>query len=281
MKILDILSKSIKPKLYEKGTSFMWRDDHISKQLLNIHLNPDIDLASRKMETIKSTVDWILKMQQQNKTLEILDLGCGPGLYSEIFAQSGHKVTGVDISQTSIDYAKKEATRKNLDISYINANYLELNLSENKYDLITLIYTDLGTLLPSERNRLLSLVFRFLKTGGMFVFDVLKDNNIEIKTSPKSWEVSKSGFWSESPYIDLSESFLYDNEKVILYQNIIFDQQENIEVYRFWTHFFSESDLEKMLTGHKFKRFSFHDNILPSEDLWNGDNVIFCKTIKE
>jgi SAM-dependent methyltransferase len=281
MKILDILSQSIKPELYEKGTSFMWTDDYISKQLLNIHLNPDIDLGSRKTTTIKSTADWILKMQQQNKKLEILDLGCGPGLYSEIFAQGGHKVTGIDISQTSIDYAKNEATRKNLDISYINADYLELNLFENKYDLITLIYTDLGALLPSERDKLLSLIFRFLKKGGVFIFDVLKDNNIGNKISPKSWEVSNYGFWKESPYIALSESFLYDNEKVILYQNIILDEQENIEVYRFWTHFFSESDLEKMLIGHRFNRFSFHDDILPSGDLWNGDNVIFCKAIKE
>lgn len=114
MKIIDIISKSIKPGLYEKGTSFMWTDNYISKQLLNVHLNPEIDLGSRKMTTIKSTAEWILKIKQEDKELEILDLGCGPGLYSEIFSQSGHKVTGVDISQTSIDYAKKEAIRKKI-----------------------------------------------------------------------------------------------------------------------------------------------------------------------
>lgn len=216
MKISDILSKSIRPELYEKGTSFMWTDEYISKQILNIHLNPDIDLGSRKMTTIKKTADWILKIQPQKKKLEILDLGCGPGLYSEIFAQSGHKVTGVDISQNSINYAKSEASRKKLEVSYMNANYLELNLTENKYDLVTLIYTDFGVLLPSERSKLLSFIFRVLKKGGVFVFDVLKDKGIENKTTSKTWEISNAGFWKESPYIALSESFLYDNEILMM-----------------------------------------------------------------
>jgi len=281
MKITDIISKSAKPGLYEKGTSFMWADPYISKQLLNVHLNPGIDLGSRKMTTIKSTADWMLRMQPQNKTLEILDLGCGPGLYASIFAQSGHHVTGVDISKTSIDYARSEAYRMKLDISYINANYLELELAESKYDLVTIIYTDLGVLLPAERSKLLNFIFRVLKKGGAFVFDVLKDNNIENKTSPKTWEASNVGFWKESPYFALSESFLYEKEKVILYQHIIIDDMENINVYRFWTHFFSESDLGKILTKHKFSRFSFYDDILPKGDLWNGDNVFFCKAIKE
>lgn len=176
---------------------------------------------------------------------------------------------------------KRRLYAKKLEIVYINANYLELKLEENKYDLVTLIYTDLGALLPRERSKLLSFIFRILKKGGVFVFDVLKDKDIENKTIPKTWEASNTGFWKESPYITLSESFLYDNEKIILYQNIIFDDHENIEIYRFWTHFFSESDLEKMLTEHKFSRFSFHYDILPKGDLWNGDNVMFCKTIKE
>ena len=48
MNITNIIPKIEKPKIYEKGTAFMWTDKHISKQLLNVHLNPDIDLASRR-----------------------------------------------------------------------------------------------------------------------------------------------------------------------------------------------------------------------------------------
>lgn len=64
----------------------MWTDAHISKQLLNVHLNPDIDLASRKKASIESTVNWILNSVNLEK-MNILDLGCGPGLYAELMAK--------------------------------------------------------------------------------------------------------------------------------------------------------------------------------------------------
>ena len=280
MKISEIISKSEKPELYEKGTAFMWTDVHISKQLLNVHLNPDIDLASRKKSSIEKTANWILERQKEKGKLNILDLGCGPGLYTEIFAKKGHYVTGIDISTNSIEYAKKSAEDKKLDITYLNTSYLEVNLESDDYDLVVMIYTDLGVLSPTERESLLKMINRVLKKGGTFIFDVLKDREIEKKTSPKTWEISNNGFWKESPYLALSESFLYKEEKVILFQHIIIDTEENIETYRFWTHFFSQNDVSKMLDTHKFINISFREDILPEGDMWNGDNVIFTMTTK-
>jgi len=281
MKIIDIISKSIKPELYEKGTSFMWTDEHISKQLLNIHLNPDIDLGSRKKSTIEKTANWILDTQKEKGKLNILDLGCGPGLYTEIFAKAGHSVTGIDISKNSIEYANKSAKDKKLDITYLNTSYLEVDLESDNYDLVVLIFTDLGVLTPTERKSLLEMIFHVLKRGGTFIFDVLKDREIEKKTSPKTWELSNNGFWKESPYLALSESFLYPEEKIILFQHNIVGTEENIETYRFWTHFFSHNDVNKMLDAYNFIDINFKEDILPEGDMWNGDNVIFCKTIKE
>ncbi|MCP4673075.1 MAG: SAM-dependent methyltransferase, partial [Desulfobacula sp.] len=75
-----IINLSVKPDLYQKGTAVMWTDSYISKQLLKVHLNPEVDLASRKKKTIESTVQWILD-KAGKRSLKILDLGCGPGLY--------------------------------------------------------------------------------------------------------------------------------------------------------------------------------------------------------
>ncbi len=280
MKITEIISQTEKPKLYEKATSFMWTDEYISKQLLNIHLNPDIDLGSRIKSSIEKTADWILETHKDKQRLNILDLGCGPGLYTEIFAGKGHQVTGIDISKNSIDYAKKSAEEKNLDITYINASYLEIDLDPDKYDLVVLIYTDLGVLIPDERGKLLKMIYRVLKRGGTFIFDVLKDKDIENKTSPKTWEANNSGFWKESPYLALSESFLYEEEKVILFQHNIIGTAGNIETYRFWTHFFSQNDVHNMLEPHSFIDVQFREDILPKGDKWNGDNVIFTMTSK-
>ncbi len=280
MDIPDIISKTKKPNIYEKGTAFMWTDEHISKQLLDIHLNPDIDLGSRKKSTIEKTANWILNTQKGKGKLNIIDLGCGPGLYTEIFAKAGHNVTGIDISNNSIEYAKKSAEDKRLDIKYINSSYLEIDLESNNYDLVVMIYTDFGVLTLNERERLMKMVYRVLIKGGTFIFDVLKDNELENKTSPKTWEANNVGFWKDSPYLALAESFLYPQEKVILFQHNIIDREENIETYRFWTHFFSRNDIETILKKHKFTNIRFRDDILPKEDMWSGDNVIFTMTSK-
>ena len=275
MKITDIISKTVRPEIYVKGSSFMWTDEHISKQLLNIHLNPEIDLASRKLSTITKTANWILNTQKKKGKLNILDLGCGPGLYSEIFAKKGHNVTAIDISKHSIEYAKKSAIDQKLNITYRNANYLNIDLEEEKFDLVVLIYTDFGVLNPKERDDLLNLIYKVLKKGGTFIFDVLKDNELEKRISPKNWEAVNSGFWSVSPYIALSESFLYESDKVILFQHTIIDSEDKIETYRFWTHFFSQDDILQILKPHEFTNIRFREDILPKDDMWSGDNVIF------
>lgn len=266
---------SAKPDLYEKGTAFMWTDEYISKQLLKIHLDPDLDLGSRKMSTVRLTADWILETQAPKKNLKILDLGCGPGLYTEIFTKQGHQVTGVDISTMSIEYAKLSAEKKKLDIAYINANYLELELEAEQFDLIVMIYTDLGVLLPAERVQLLSMIHRVLKKGGTLIFDVLRDNDLEEKMTAKNWTAAGGGFWRAGPHIALSESFLYKTPKVILYQHIVIDGTDQVDLFRFWTHFFSESDLERLLMPRGFTDLQFRRDILPPDDKYSGDNVIF------
>ncbi|MFC2107181.1 class I SAM-dependent methyltransferase [Bacteroidota bacterium] len=279
MNISNIINNAGKPEIYEKGNSIMWTDPHISQQLLNVHLDSEVDLCSRNSGAINSTIEWLLS-NIDSKSLKILDLGCGPGLYSEKLTKAGHNVTGVDFSANSIEYARKEAENKNLNITYLNENYLELELEECSFDLVILIFTDFGPLLPVEREKLLKLIKRLLKPGGIFIFDVLNDNNLEAMASPKNWEVAEEGFWKSKPYLALSESFIYEENKVILYQHLVMDEEENLNSYRFWTHYFSNEDLTKILQEHGFNNPVFYNNVLPEGDFWNGEKVTFCSVVK-
>ena len=277
MNINDIIKASQKPEIYTKGTAVMWTDEYISKQLLDVHLNPDVDLASRKQSTIDTTIDWILsKAPKQN--MDILDLGCGPGLYTERLAMKGHSVTGVDFSKVSIEYARKYAEENKLNITYRNQNYMELR-DENLYDLVILIYTDFGVLYPTDRDMLIKNIYRALKPGGLFIFDVLNDKDIEKKTTAKTWESVSEGFWRSTPYIALSDSFLYEKGKVILYQHIIIEENRH-DIYRFHTHHFSHDDLSLILEKHGFEIQGYYEDVLPANDLWSGDNVTFCTARK-
>lgn len=87
-------------QLYQRSKSFIWTDKHISKNMLAAHLDLDSDVASRNVSTIKKTVEWISSVSKENA--KILDIGCGPGLYSTALSEKGFDVTGIDISSRSI-----------------------------------------------------------------------------------------------------------------------------------------------------------------------------------
>ena len=274
---LGALSK--KPPLYEKGDSVMWTDEYISEQLLEMHLNPEIDLASRTKQSIENTIEFIVKFCNKSD-LKILDLGCGPGLYAERLAGLGHKVTGVDFSESSIKHALNQAKIKRLSIDYICKDYLTIDY-KNEFDIILLIYTDFGVLIPADRERLLTNIHHALKPNGIFIFDVINMKNQEQKFQEyKSWKYENSGFWKDTPYLELTNGFNYSNDRVFLRQHIIIDQTENIKTYRFWTHYFENNDIIKILKSKGFTNIESFDNILPDTHIWNGDNITFYKAIK-
>jgi 2-polyprenyl-3-methyl-5-hydroxy-6-metoxy-1,4-benzoquinol methylase len=268
-----------KPDLYEKGDAIIWTDEYISTKLLELHLDPGIDSASRMPESINRTLELIGTFCGDSPK-SILDLGCGPGLYLEPLAAKGHQCTGVDFSERSINYARNQATKKGLDITYLCQDYLELDF-DRQFDLILLIYTDLCVLLPEERSELLNRIKRALKPGGIFFFDVLNDRNIEEKfeeTQILTYEFS--GFWKPTPYLEFEKGFHYPEHKVFLRQHTIIDESDQVRNYRFWTHYFSREDIFKMLSSSGFIHIEPYENKLPAKDIWDGENVTFYKTQK-
>lgn len=279
MNIKKIIDTAQKPEIYTPGTALMWVDEYISTQLLEVHLSQDVELASRKETTIFSTVDWILSKVPGDR-LNILDLGCGPGLYTEKLTESGHFVTGMDFSSNSINYAKESANRKKLDINYVQQDYLELE-EENRYDLILLIFTDFGVLTPDQREILLSNIYRALKPGGTFVFDVLNENTGEMTAASKDWELVEKGFWRNCPYLALTESFYYEKQNVTLNQHIIIDEDGGTEIYRFWIHTFSHITLSGIIISAGFGSVECFDSVIPDSDMCCSQSVTFCIATKK
>jgi 2-polyprenyl-3-methyl-5-hydroxy-6-metoxy-1,4-benzoquinol methylase len=274
MRISDILEISGSTGLYEKGNGSMWDDEHISKHLLELHLSQDTDAASRKRSTIISTIGWI-ESDLNGRKLNILDLGCGPGLYCEFLAGSGHTVTGVDFSKRSIDYAQKEAELKNLKISYLHQNYLELD-AEDRFDLIIMIFCDLDVLIPDDRTRLLEKVYHALKSGGIFIFDSLNGKAPgRMDIGMKSWESAEAGFWRSGPYLALSENIHYKPEQVILQQHIVCTDTDDPSVYRFWTHYYSPDSLSLILRKQGFLEITSFNNVLPDDGTGMNEMVMF------
>ena len=93
---------------------------------------------------------------------QLLDLGCGPGVYAERFNKAGYKVTGIDFSKRSIEYAKQQTLLNKSNIGYHYQNYLTIDYME-QFDVVTLIYCDYAVLPITERRILLEKVYQALK----------------------------------------------------------------------------------------------------------------------
>ncbi len=98
--------------------------------------------------------------------MQLLDIGCGPGVYAEKFVALGYQVTGVDYSEGPSPM-RDSASKQQLNITYLFDNYLEMALPQ-QFDFITLIYCDYGALNPEERKLLLNNVLAHLNRVANF-----------------------------------------------------------------------------------------------------------------
>ncbi|MGF1636669.1 MAG: class I SAM-dependent methyltransferase [Cyclobacteriaceae bacterium] len=108
----------------------------------------------------------ILSLLDPIEGKEILDAGCGPGIYSDLLTNMGAHIIGIDISENMIKLAKE---KNGLRCDFIIANLEEpLNIFENeKFDGIV---SALAISYVEDLNPLFSEFHRILKPGGWIVF---------------------------------------------------------------------------------------------------------------
>ncbi|MFC2029058.1 class I SAM-dependent methyltransferase, partial [Chloroflexota bacterium] len=98
MDFRSIIDRKLDPSRIITFGRIPWSDPALSQRLLNEHLSQFNDSASRRSILIRKHVRWIHQQILKNKPSKILDLGCGPGLYTHRLAQLGHSCVGLDFS---------------------------------------------------------------------------------------------------------------------------------------------------------------------------------------
>ena len=249
--ISQLIKLQQKPAPFTPGELLFWNDLHISKQMLDVHLNPDVEAASRKPETIDRSIKWLIETLGLQTNASLLDLGCGPGLYTSRFARAGFHITGVDYSHRSIEYATKYASENNLNIAYRYQNYLELS-DENQYDTTLLIFGDFCPLSPEQRSTLLKNIHRALKPNGQFVLDVSTREHRKKYGNKNQWYAVESGFWKPGPHLVLEEGFDYSEESIWLDQYTVVEADGKVSVYRNWFQDYTPETITKELSQGGF-----------------------------
>jgi SAM-dependent methyltransferase len=240
-----------RPPLYTKTKVPFWDDKHISKQMLKAHLDPIFEGASRKLAFIDKSAVWIKEIAPPSRYRQLLDLGCGPGIYAEKFTQMGYQVTGIDFSKRSINYAMESAKKRSLDIRYLYQNYLNMNLN-SKYDFSTMIYCDYGALSTADRQILMTTVYHHLKSGGRFLLDVFSMVKYKDFDEKQTWEICQNGgFWHKEKYIAFNGCYRYPDNVTLEQTSIVYDT--GAISYYLWNTYFTKKALIKEAINAGFK----------------------------
>ncbi len=270
--MFELLFEAVKrPVLYERTPELFWDDPHISSQMLEAHLNPDWDAASRKHAFIDASAAWIRSLLPESAAL--LDLGCGPGLYTKRFAEAGLRVTGMDYSRRSIEYARARDEKS----EYLYQNYLTLDFTD-AFDAATLIYCDYGALTPAEREILLARVRRALKPGGLFLFDVFTPAQYPDRTEASRVERRASGgFWSPEPYVCLFHRYIYE-PNVCLDQHVVLTR-ENLRRYHIWDTFYTPEELSAEVLPAGFRVLDYFGDAAGAP--YHGESPTLCALLQK
>ena len=124
------------------------------------------DRDHREAALFMNTLTNYLKLKENDS---ILDLACGKGRHSKYLYRQGFNVTGVDLSEESIAYAKQyEKPRLHFEVHDMCLPY------PKKFDAVFNLYTSFGYFEKEEDNlRTIKAIKSELKSNGYGVIDFL------------------------------------------------------------------------------------------------------------
>jgi 2-polyprenyl-3-methyl-5-hydroxy-6-metoxy-1,4-benzoquinol methylase len=99
-----------------------------------------------------------------NKSLRILDIGCGTGRHSIELSKRGYNVTGIDLSDSQLARARKKAEEQGFKIDFLKYDARDLPF-RNEYDLVIMLCEG---------------AFPLMETDAMN-YEILKNATISIK----------------------------------------------------------------------------------------------------
>lgn len=144
----------------------------------------------------------ILDNISYNPGASILDLACGAGRHSLLFAQKGFKVTAVDLSETLLKIAIEHAKDLNLDINFLRSDIRTLNLNR-QFDIVMNLFTSFGYFAEDLDNfAVIKKAATLLKPKGTFVLDYINKCFIEENLIKESEEEISGGKLIQKRWIE-------------------------------------------------------------------------------
>ena len=126
--------------------------------------------------TIADAIEHAVERLQPRSGERILDLATGTGWGSRVIAQRfpAAKVTGADIADRMLEYARSAATTMKLDIEYQQADAEKLPFPDGSFDGIVSTF---GVMFVGKPEAAAAEIARVVKKGGRVVLATWKDDS--------------------------------------------------------------------------------------------------------
>ncbi len=133
-------------------------------------LTIDMWRAAVSKEQTTSEADFIQRQLRLEPAAAILDVPCGFGRLSFELASRGFRLTGVDISRESVEEARANAHKQNLEITYELREMRDLPW-RSEFDGVFCFGNSFGYLDDDGNVNFLKAVHSVLKPGARFILD--------------------------------------------------------------------------------------------------------------
>jgi 2-polyprenyl-3-methyl-5-hydroxy-6-metoxy-1,4-benzoquinol methylase len=118
--------------------------------------------------------DFIENELNSDKSLKILDVGCGTGRHAIELSKRGYDVTGIDLSETQLARAKEKAALSNIKITFLQQDARNLSFKDEFDVAIMLCEGGFPLMETDEMNfQILENVTKSLRGNGKFIFTTL------------------------------------------------------------------------------------------------------------
>jgi ubiquinone/menaquinone biosynthesis C-methylase UbiE len=168
----------------------------------NFNYTPELyDLQVNWSKRLEKEKFFFIGIFKQRKVTNLLDIGCGTGHHAQFFSDYVERITAVDPSDETIDYARKNVI-KSKNIELLRGGFEDLErLVAGKYDLIVCLGNTLP-LLGNRRNVKLALknTRKKLVDGGLAIFQFL---NFEPKI------IEKNSYYQPKIFIKDNKKYIF------------------------------------------------------------------------
>lgn len=262
MKLLDIIRRQAVPEPWAEGEKIPWNAHDFSRRMLDEHLSQDHDAASRRFMLIDEHVNWIHNQVLKGKPTRILDLGCGPGLYTNRLASLDHHCVGIDFSPASIAYAREQAEEAGLDCTYVQQDIRSVDYGD-EFGLVMSIFGEFNVFRPGAARDILRKTWRALVPNGFLLLEPHTfDAVVKLGEAPPSWYTAEHGLFSDEPHLFLQENFWDPEENVAIQRyDIIAAATGDVEHHSSSTQAYTNKEYQSLLAECGFGEMVFFPSL--------------------